>query len=154
MGSYEHTQRGLMHLILLAASVIIGVSAVLFEENTSVRYGLLVLSVVFAVLATGFTQLTVCDRGDRLTARFGWLPLIGWSARWDEIESAEIGRTSWIDGWGLHWLPGRGTTINIWGLDCVVLRVKGRIVRVGTDDPRGLAEYVQRRIDELPIESR
>ena len=149
MNGYEHTQRGAMHLILLAVSAIIGTAALLSGGVPPVRNGLLSLSVVFAVVAAGFAQLTVRDRGDRLTARFGWIPLIGWSARWVDIESAEVGRTSWIDGWGLHWLPGRGTTINIWGLDCVVLRVKGRIVRVGTDDPEGLAEYVQQRIAEL-----
>ena len=103
-------------------------------------------------VAAGFAQLTVRDRGDRLTVRFGWIPLIGWSARWEDIESAEIGRTSWVDGWGLHWLPGRGMTINIWGQDCVVLNVKSRIVRVGTDDPEGLAEYVRRRISEQQLD--
>ena len=152
MDGYEHTQRGAIHLILLAVSAIIGAAAVLFGDVPAARNGLLSLSVVFAVVAAGFAQLTVRDRGDRLTARFGWIPLIGWSARWEDIESAEVGRTSWIDGWGLHWLPGRGMTINLWGLDCVILRVKGRIVRVGTDDPEGLAEYVRRRISEQHLD--
>lgn len=39
---------------------------------------------------------------------------------------------------GLHYLPGHGWTCNLWGFDCVILRLDTQIVRVGTDDVEGL----------------
>lgn len=146
MTGYAHTQHGPLYLILLAVSAAVGIGASLSGDEPAVRFGLLSLSVVFAVVAACFAQLTVRDAGERLVVRFGWLPVFGWSARWDDIESAETGRSSWIDGWGMHWLPGRGMTVNLWGLDCVKLRVKGRIVRVGTDDAERLARFICQRI--------
>ncbi len=148
MDRYKHTQYGSLHLILLAVSVIVGTAAVFVNEAQPVRIGLLSLSAVFVGVAGCFSELTVRDRGDRLTVRFGRIPLFGWSASWDTIESVEIGRSSWIDGWGVHWLPGRGLTINLSGQDCVVLRVNGHSVRIGTDDPEGLLACVQQRIAE------
>jgi len=148
MDGYEHTQRAPLYLLLLAVSAIMGFAGIFSGGAPPASIGLMLMSVLFAVIAACFAHLTVRDQVDKLAVRFGPVPLFGWSARWEDIESAEIGRSMWIDGWGIHWLPGRGMTINIWGLDCVVLRIKGRIVRIGTDDPEGLAEYVQQRIAE------
>ena len=61
--------------------------------------------------------------------------------------AAEPDRSNVIDGWGIHWVPGRGWTYNLWGFDCVRLTLAGgRTIRVGTDDPRSLAQFVQTRI--------
>ena len=148
MTTYEHTQRGALHLILLGIAAAVGIGAIVLGGIPPAKFGLMSLSVALALVAACFAQLTVRDRGDRLTVRYGWLPLFGWSCRWEDIESAEPGRSAWIDGWGMHWVPGRGITINLWGLDCVVLCVKGRTVRIGTDDPAGLTDYVRQRIAE------
>jgi hypothetical protein len=44
-------------------------------------------------------------------------------------------------------VPGRGWTYNLWGFDCVRLTFKnGRTVRVGTDDPIGLAAFLQPKL--------
>jgi hypothetical protein len=51
-----------------------------------------------------------------------------------------------VDGWGVHWIPGRGTTYNLWGFDCAVLLVNGRIVRIGSDDAEGLVEFLKAKI--------
>ena len=86
------------------------------------------------VLATG-TQI------DYRLQLFG-VPF-GWRTR---IESVEPGRSSLLDGWGIHYFPGRGWTYNLWGFDCVVLRMKKKTLRVGTDDPDGLLEFLQSRV--------
>jgi hypothetical protein len=63
------------------------------------------------------------------------------------METAEPGRTNLRDGWGIHYFPGRGSTWNLWGFDCVVLRLGGsKTLRVGTDDPEGLAAFLADRV--------
>lgn len=152
MTRYEHTQTGPLDLILLAVAAAVGTGAHFSDGQPAVKYGLLFLSAVFVLEAASFANLTVRDDGERLAARFGWLPIYRWNVRWDTIESVATSRTSLSDGWGVHWLPGRGWTINLWGYDCVELRVKGRTVRIGTDEPAELAAYIQERIAGLERE--
>jgi hypothetical protein len=63
--------------------------------------------------------------------------------RYADITGVEIGRTFILDGWGMHFMPGRGWTYNIWGFGCVKLTLGGKIIRVGTDDAEGLAKVIQ-----------
>jgi len=51
-------------------------------------------------------SLTVCDEGDRLAICFGPLPLFQRRFQYDDILGVEIGRTTIMDGWGIHWTPG------------------------------------------------
>jgi hypothetical protein len=93
-----------------------------------------------------FRSLTIADEGEWLAVRFGPLPFFGTSIRYADISDAQPGRTSWIDGWGIHYLPGRGWTYNLWGFRCVVLRMVNRSIRLGTDDPDNLAHFIRQRI--------
>ena len=145
MSQYEHTQRSPLHLILLAAAGMVAVFALMIPEPGA-RFVLLMVAALVGMLSACFGQLTVRDDPPRLLVRYGPLPVFFWRFRWSDIESAEVGRTSWIDGWGIHWVPGRGTTFNLWGFDCVVLRVRGQVVRIGTDDAENLAEFIRSRI--------
>jgi len=43
--------------------------------------------------------------------------------RYDDIISAEIGRTTILDGWGIHMSLRGGWVWNLWGRDCVVLQL-------------------------------
>lgn len=54
------------------------------------------------------------------------------------------GHSYWIEGWGIHYLPGRGETWNLWGFDCVELDVDGRLLHIDSDDPEGLADFLVR----------
>ena len=54
----------------------------------------------------------------------------------------EPGRIAIIDGWGIHYIPGRGWTYNLWGFGCVKLTVRGKVVRVGTNDVENLARFL------------
>ncbi len=95
------------------------------------------------------TWRTVYRRGRRsarLALRFGPLPVLRKTFRYADITGVEIGRTSVIDGWGIHYMPGRGWTYNLWGFNCVKLALGRKIVRVGTDDAEGLAKVIREKI--------
>lgn len=143
---YEHTQRSPLHLLLMAVAGVFAGQAVIAQQEQPAQIVLLSVAALFIFLAACFAELTVRDEGERLVLRYGPLPLFGWKFSWNEVESAEVSRTSWIDGWGIHWIPGRGTTFNLWGFDCVVLRVKDKVVRIGTDDAEALAQLIRSKI--------
>jgi len=104
------------------------------------------------ILAASFHHLTVEDKGDRLSIRFGPIPLFRRSIKYENIVSVEVGRTTILDGWGIHMSFRGGWVWNIWGRDCVVLRLRKGILRVGTDDADQLSAFVDRRIsDQTPL---
>ncbi len=141
---YDHTQTGRFHWLIAALGVgcLVGFA---FAPSPS-RLILLVMAGVFGVLTASFARLRVHDDGDRLRLRFGPLAWLGWSFRYDEVEDVAVSRSRLIDGWGLHYVPWRGWTVNLWGFDCVEFRVRGGgRRRIGTDDPRGLAEHLRER---------
>lgn len=147
MRQYSHTQRGKLHWLTnaVALSMLLVVFWLPWEK--------LVLSIFVATallcVATGFCfqSLTVTDCGDELLVEFGPLTLFRTSIRYDDIATATIGRTSLVDGLGMHFVPGRGWTFNINGRDCVELvKVNGSVVRVGTDEPDKLFAVVRERI--------
>ncbi len=65
--------------------------------------------------------------------------------RYADITGVEVGRTSILDGWGIHFIPGRGWTYNLWGFACVKLTLGRKIIRVGTDDAEGLARVIREK---------
>ena len=107
---------------------------------------LLASAAVILVLAWSFKQLTIQDEGDYLGIAYGPLPIFYKRFAYDTIEAVERGRTKVIDGWGIHWVPGRGMTYNLWGFDCVNLTIRGKTVRLGTNDPDGLLAAVQEKL--------
>lgn len=145
---YQHTQRAPMHWILhfFAAYCLV---AVWFTRDTPViAYILLVAGFMFFALGLMFKHLTIRDDGDHLTVAFGPLPLFGKRVRYDDIHSAKRSRSAVIDGWGVHYIPGRGTTYNIWGFDCVELDVKGHTVRIGSNDVENLLAFLRGKIED------
>ena len=92
-----------------------------------------------------FTSLTIRDEGDWLALCFGPLPLLRKTVRYADITGVEVGRTRIINGWGIHYFPGRGWTYNIWGFACVKLTLGRKTIRVGTDDAEGLAKVIREK---------
>jgi hypothetical protein len=104
------------------------------------------MAIVAAVLALAglmFGSLTVRGDGEFLSLRYGPLPLFGKRIPYAEVTAVEPGRTALIDGWGIHCIPGRGWTYNLWGFGCVKLTLGKKVIRVGTDDPEGLAAFLR-----------
>jgi hypothetical protein len=144
---YHHTQTGPIWLLLLVLGIAAGASAALLLNNDPVIAAVVGgLSLLFLFLAMCFRSLTVVDEGDFLTVRFGPIPLFRKRIPYDRISNVEPARSSLIDGWGVHFIPGRGWTWNLWGWNCVRLTIDGGTLRVGTDDSERLADVIRSRI--------
>jgi hypothetical protein len=144
---YYHTQYGRWHYFLFAFTLAFLVGSYLARSQPPLTLILLVMAAGFAFAGLIVGSLTVADEGDYLALRFGPLPLFSKRIRYADITAVEIGRTSIIDGWGMHYLPGRGWTYNIWGFDCVKLTLDRKVFRVGTDDAEVLAKIIREKID-------
>ena len=107
---------------------------------------MIAVALMLILFGMAFAQLTVQDEGEFLAIRYGPLPLFHRRIPYADIRSVEPGRSSFIDGWGIHWFPGRGWTYNLWGLDCAELSVAGRTVRIGSDDVDNLVRFLQSKI--------
>ena len=143
--TYHHTQKGPWGLLLYVLGI------VLLAISWSVP--LLPLQITFLItgistflLGMSFHHLTVADEGDWLEIRFGPFPLFRRRISYGDIDSVEKGRTTILDGWGIHLSLRGGWVWNIWGRDCVVIHRKRGIIRVGTDDVEGLVEFLKKRV--------
>ena len=149
MTTYDHTQKGRLHLILapvVVAMVVLGIwlrHAPLAGSASVLDWA---AAALVAVLLLCFRALTIRDEGDCLVLRYGFIPLFFRRIPFAAMTSVEPGRTSLIDGWGIHYIPGRGWTYNLWGFDCVVVHLGVKTVRIGTDDPAGLLAFLRTRL--------
>ena len=151
--SYSHTQHAPLHYVIEIPAVAALVAAWLVRGDTVAVAILVTAAVVILVFALSFRTLTVSDEGESLNVRFGPLPLFGRRIDYTDISSATATQSSWIDGWGVHWLPKRGWTYNLWGFDCVELKAAGRTIRIGTDDVAGLTAFLNDRTEECRLTS-
>jgi hypothetical protein len=144
---YDHTQRGPMYWLILAPACVL-LPAITFVVNDSdATFALTLVAVIMFTMAFSFRTLRVVDEGEMLTLRYGPIPLFRKRFNYADILAAERDRSAVIDGWGMHWVPGRGRTYNLWGFDCVRLTLRGdRTARIGTDDPENLERLLQGRI--------
>lgn len=149
--SYDHTQNGWFHWLLVALCVLfVFMADVPLEEEPPpewVPWLLRGMGALFLLLAACFAHLRVRDDGDALLVQFGPVGLFRRRVPYADITAAAAGRSKLIDGWGIHHLPGRGWTWNLHGFDCVELELtRERRLRVGTDDPQGLETFLRMRI--------
>lgn len=146
---YEHTQHGYIHWMLMGPAVVMALAgAGLMATEPRAAWILLSAAAALAISGLMFGRLTVADEGHHLALRYGPLPVLGKRIRYSDITAVATDRTTFLDGWGIHWMPGRGMTYNLWGYDCVRLSVGRRTIRIGTDDPDGLAAFLQSKIGQ------
>ena len=143
---YEKTQYAPLHYILFAVAVVLVVGAWIGRDEPVAVIVLMGVAVTLVLAAMMFGRLTVQDEGDCLAVRYGPLPVFRKRIRYDEITAVEPGRTSILDGWGIHYFPGRGTTYNLWGFGCAKLSLGPRVIRVGSDDVENLVEFLRGKI--------
>lgn len=143
---YTHTQHGPLYLIVYLTAILLLVGAWFTQEQPTVTLALAAGGIITAVIASAFHHLTVEDQGDRLAIRFGPLPMFRRTIRYEDIESVEIGRTLILDGWGIHYSIRGGQVWNLWGRDCVVVRLRKGVRRIGTDDAENLAGFLEGKI--------
>jgi hypothetical protein len=115
----------------------------------------LFVGVLMVVLCFSMQHLNVVDKGHRLGVFFGPLPIFRRHIAYDDIEEVSQGQTTLLDGWGIHLSLRGGWVWNIWGFDCVVLRWRNGVLRIGTDDAERLVQFLQwktrmARLHELP----
>ncbi len=143
---YSHTQHGRFHVgLYVAVAALLAVAWGCRHQPAMMWINVAVAGVIF-LFTQSFHYLTVRDDGDALAVRFGPIPLLGTRIPYARITAVEPGRSTIIDGWGVHWVPGRGWTYNIWGFDCAVLHLGKRVVRVGSDEVENLVAFVNRKI--------
>jgi hypothetical protein len=143
---YEHTQWAPMCWLILLPPLVILITVAVLSGDGDVVIPLFFVGVLLTVIAFSFRSLRVVDEGDALAVRFGPIPLFRKRIAYADVQSADRDRSSVVDGWGIHWVPGRGWTYNLWGFDCVRLTLTGgRTIRVGTDDPEGLERFLKRK---------
>jgi hypothetical protein len=145
---YQHTQKGPWSLPLSGIGVFTLGLGLLLREEPFPTISLLTLGVLLRLLGACFQHLTVTDEADRLDIRFGPLPLLRKQIRYEDMRAVEVGRTTLLDGWGIHMSPRGGWVWNIAGWDCVVIHHGGK-TWVGTDDTRNLAGFLKAKILQL-----
>lgn len=143
---YEHTQYGVWHRILFVMAGMMLIGAWLARQELAVVAMLLATTAIFLLFSWMFGSLMIRDEGEWLALRYGPLPMIRKRFRYADITSIEPGRTKIIDGWGIHYIIGRGWTYNLWGFGCVKLTLGRKIVRVGSDDVDNLARFLQGKL--------
>ena len=143
--TYSHTQKAPLCLLLFGTALACLVPALAAGSAPGI-YIAGSVALLLALLAPAFHHLTVSDQGDFLAIRFGPIPLFRRTVSYADIENVEIGRTLILDGWGIHASIRGGIVWNIWGRDCVVVRSKKGIVRIGTDDAQNLAHFLNQKI--------
>lgn len=143
---YEHTQKGYLHLILCTAAVAMFVGGWLSYMDQPAMITLCFAACVMSLLALCFQTLTVRDEGEHLAVRFGPLRVFRTCIPYARMIAVETARSSVLDGWGIHWWPGKGWIYNLWGFDCVRITLGRKTVRIGTDDPQRLAEFLKTKL--------
>jgi hypothetical protein len=142
--TYNHTQHGRRHNVLFAFAFA-SLSDAWLVRGESIVATLLAIAATFALCGLMFGSLTIRDEGPWLSLRFGRLPVFRKRIRYADITCVETGHISLLDGWGIHYFPGRGWTYNIFGLDCVKLTLGRKIIRVGTGDAENLVKVICKR---------
>jgi hypothetical protein len=97
---------------------------------------------VVLLLTYLFYGLTIIGTEDTLELRFG-IGLIRKRLKLKEIMSIQPHRTSFWNGWGIHY-SREGTIYNVSGYDAVRLTMTdGRHYIIGTDQPRELLRFIE-----------
>ena len=145
---YQHTQKAPLRWLLQLPIIALLAFAWVCRSEPALVLILASVAVLLFLASLSFGYLTVRDEDDKLAVRYGPMPLFRTHVAYASISSAERGRSSILDGWGIHWFPGRGFTYNLWGFDCVQLVVRGKTVRVGSDDVDNLVDFLNSRIEQ------
>ena len=145
---YQHTQRSPLHLLLYLPAAFSFVLAWQIRNDSAPSIVVAIAAVLLMVLALAFQTLTVSDHGEYLDVRYGPLNLFGTRIAYRDITAVEIGKTSIIDGWGMHFIPFRGWTLNLWGFECAKITRDNKVIRVGTDDSENLVKLISEKISE------
>ena len=138
MKIYQHTQPGTAIVkFLVVMFLVFGIASAFLHQ-------LIVGTIIIAVTAWVFRSMTVEISDTELTWYFGsGFPRK--SAPRSEVASAEAIRTTFLNGWGIHYTP-RGWLYNVSGYGAVAITLRnGKRFCLGTDEPEELARQLMGR---------
>lgn len=144
---YRHTQFGWVTVGTCGALFLLFACLLL---RTRAPHDLLLLTpmAVIAGVVALFGTLTVEVDEMSIRLRFG-LGLIRKNFALGDLASCQPVRNHWWWGWGIRLIPG-GWLYKVSGFDAVELILKnGKKFRIGTDEPRQLAEFIQARLAHI-----
>lgn len=146
---YKHVQQSPVHFLIYLVAAFMFVFAWQIRDDVAPSIVVLVVAGVMIFLALSFQTLTVSDHeGQYLDVRYGPLNLFGTRIDYREMTAVEQGHSSLLDGWGIHFIPFRGWTINLWGFECAKITRGKKVIRIGTDDSKNLVDFLQERIEQ------
>jgi len=149
---YRHTQRAPLCLLLYFFGLVFLLTAFSARAEPVWMWLFVMAGMSLLVLGAAFHHLSVEDQGSRLSIRFGPLPLFSRRIPYDWILSAQPGRTTLLDGLGIHWSFHGGWTWNLWGTECVVLRLRTGTLRIGSNDVPRLIAFLNRKISASTLD--
>ncbi len=144
--TYRHVQHSPLYLLSYAVATAMLAGAWFARGTPAVPIILSASGALVLLLAVSFHYLSVADAGDRLVVAFGPLPLFRTAIPYDDIRAVEMGRTLFLDGWGIHLSVRGGWVWNIWGRDCVVIHRRRGVIRICTDDAENLAAFLEAKM--------
>lgn len=139
---YQHTQIGYLIIVSFSlAQIGIMVSFVMKREMI-----LLLPFLLISIVEVLFFLLTVRVDEVLIHIKFG-IGLIQKAVPLSDVSSCQVVRNSPLCGWGIRCI-GNGWLYNVLGLNAVEILLKnGQRARIGTDEPEGLLNAIQIRID-------
>lgn len=145
---YRNTQHGRWYMITI---FVVGYLLILdyFLPGRPIPWWVYLLVVgIVGPVTLSFSSLTIYDGGEALVVQFGPLPIFRKRIPYRSITRVEKGRTTFLDGWGIHYRAGWGWTFNVWGFDCVRVFCGKTVYNLGTDDPEGLLQFLESKLSE------
>ena len=145
---YEHTQKSALHSLIFLPAILMFFVA--WQTRGSAPSGWILVSVgiLLIFLAMSFQTLTLRERQDSLEIKYGPLNIFGTHIPYSDMTNVQSGHTNLIDGWGIHYVPCRGWTMNLWGFECVKIERGSSVIRLGTDDSENLVSMLQQRLND------
>jgi len=144
--AYKHTQFGWVTIGVCGGLIVF--LNLLPKPVPGFTEVLLLASLLLVAVLLMKDTLTVEVDKTHVRVKFG----IGWIRKnfpLDEIASVQPVRNRWWWGWGIRLIPG-GWLYNVSGLDAVELVLENRkIFRIGTDEPRVLADFIRARMGKV-----
>ncbi len=145
--AYDHTQESSLTTIIFLSGIASAVVVYLAISQPIAGILGVGIAVTIGFLSFCFGSLRVCDETMHLGVRFGPLPVFRTRIPYSKVTAVNPARSSLIDGWGIHWVPGRGMIYNLWGFDCVRIEMGSKFVCVGTDDVDGLLTFLKTKLE-------
>jgi hypothetical protein len=137
---YEHTQRATILLVTLLVAVFFLLA--LDRLVPTVRGIPLSLTGILAMCGFLFSSLTIRITDRALRWQFG-PGLIRKEVALKEIERIEVTKTTFLQGWGIHY-TSRGWLYNVSGFQAVAVTLKGgKRFLLGTDEPEQLQAAIR-----------